>query len=216
LGPAFAFIAIFLSMLAPPLIGAMLADLTRLQVILLSAVGSLIAGYFVVTNMESFQTAYWRWTMPATPAAERQFIAAAEAMHALRLQAVTDAGDRAALRQAEAKLCALPTDVSGWTGRLEQKYLDDAGQHEMLAVAIWPHLMVRTALFPDATRTMIRAGTPIFTQTETLAPGASVRFNGRIVGHAGACPGDPPTDPNEKLRDPELLFWFTQLEKLPG
>ena len=204
--------AIFLGLIGLPLVAAMIADLTWPQVVVLSTAAILLAVYIVVRNSDTFQTAYWRWTMPEPPASETVFITAAEKLHALRVRNPGGANDLAALRPAEATLSALPITVAGWTGRIEQKYLADSNQGESLAVAIWPHVIVRTALFPDATGTLIPAGTPAFSQVHGLQPGAAVRFDGRIVGHAGACPGDPPIDRNEKLRDPEFLFAFSKLE----
>jgi hypothetical protein len=203
---------IFLGLIALPLAAAMIADLTWRQVVVLSTAAMLLAGYIVVRNSDTFQTMYWRWTMPEAPASETAFITAAEKLHALRVRDPGGSNDLAALRQAEATLCALPSTVAGWNGRVEQAYLTDSNQGESLAVAIWPHIVVRTALFPDATGTLIPADTPAFGQVHGLRPGDAVRFDGRIVGHAGACPGDPPINRNEKLRDPEFLLAFSKVE----
>ena len=77
---------IFLGLIALPLAAAMIADLTWPQVVVLSTAAMLLAGYIVVRNSDTFQTMYWRWTMPEAPASETAFITAAEKLHALRVR----------------------------------------------------------------------------------------------------------------------------------
>lgn len=205
------FAAIILGMLGPVLLASLIADMTWLRAGVLAVLGLLVACYFVVGNSETFQGLYWKWTLPASPAAEAAFVAAASELYAQRLE--SGAGNTTELRQAEARLCALPDVADNWVGRVTQVFLNNSGAGASLTVAFWPHIFVRTAFFPDSTGTLIREGTPLFAQVKDLQPGDVVRFSGRIVGHAGACPGDPPVDRNEELRDPEFLFNFARVAR---
>lgn len=211
---ALIFLAGFLgSLFLPVLLASMIADLTPIKVITLLTLTTLIGGYFIVGNSDTFQALYWRWTLPSFPPDETAFAGAAEELQALRLAPAANTGHDAALREAEARLCALPTVVDNWAGRVEQRYQISSGEGASLTIGIAPHLVVRTAFVPDDTGTLIRAGTPLFAQANELEQGDYVRFSGRLVGHAGACPNDPATDQYEKLRDPEFLLRFTQVAK---
>ena len=198
------------AIILPVLIGTMIADLTRLQLILLAVAAALVCAYFVIGDSAAFHRVYWQWTEPAPPAAESAFIAAGDDLR--RQRAAAGGALTGALRQAEARLCALPTDASGWVGRVDQIYPSNSGHAVSLAVEIWPHLLIRTALFADASDTLISGPPPLLAAATALHAGDSVRFDGRIVGRDGACPGDPPVDRNERLRDPEFLFRFTRIE----
>ena len=205
---------VFLAIMAaiiigPVLFGAMIADLTSRQVVLLAVGACLVGGYFFTENNATFQRLYWQWTEPAPPADEAAFIAAANDLR--RQRADSDGANTKQLRQAEARICALPANADHWVGRVAQMYLTNTGEQASLEVEVWPRLIVRTALFADSTNTLIRAPSPVFSSVAALSAGDTVRFSGRIVGHDGACPGDPPVDRNEKLRDPEFLFVFSQV-----
>lgn len=197
------------------LLAAMIADMTWRKVIVLGTAMVLIAGYFVVRDSEAFQVAYWKWGLPTVPPDEATFIAAARDVRALRLQPPATPGDAAALHHAESRLCALPADVRNWVGRVDGHYLDNAGDGMTLEVTIWPHVVIRTALFPDASGTLISAGSPMFAVAKALKGDDVVRFSGHLAGRAGACPNDP-VDPNEMLSDPEFLFAFSKVEKPAG
>ncbi|HVC62134.1 MAG TPA: hypothetical protein VND19_17440 [Acetobacteraceae bacterium] len=207
---------IMAAILGPLLLLAWIAYFRRWRFITLLAVAVLFGGYHVVESSDAFQRLYWRWTLPTLPPDETAFIAAADELHALRTEPATRNGRAAALRRTEARLCALPVVADDWVGRVAQMYLTSSGHGASLMIGIWPHLVVRTAFFPDDTGTLIRAGSPVFARVVSLRSGDVVRFSGRIVGHAGACPADPPVDRNEKLRDPEILFRFAQVEKRPA
>ncbi|HEY6430723.1 MAG TPA: hypothetical protein VIZ17_01980 [Acetobacteraceae bacterium] len=181
------------------------------KVILLLAAVILVGGYYVVDSSDFFQKLYWRWTLPGFPPDETAFIAAADELHALRVEPLEQAGRAAALHQAEARLCALPVVAHDWVGRVGQTLLTGSGDGASLVVRIWPTLSVRTAFFPDNSGTLIRTGSAMFAPATGLHPGDIVRFGGTIVGRAGACPGDPPIDRNEELRDPEFLFRFADV-----
>ena len=137
-------------------------------------------------------------------------------LRVLRVAAATSPGHDAALREAEARLCALPAVVNNWAGRVEQRYSVSSGEGASLAIGISPHLVLRTAFFQDSTGTLIHQGTPLFVQVNELEQGDVVRFSGSFVGHAGVCPDDPPTEENEKLRDPEFIVRFNQVAKATG
>jgi hypothetical protein len=201
------------AILLPILLASMIADLTPMKVIALLTVFLLIGGYFIVRDSDAFQTLYWQWSLPSFPPDETAFTAAAEELRELRMASVTHADRGAALRQVEARLCALPAVIDDWAGRVEQRYLISSGEGASLTIGITPHLEVRTAFFPDNTGTLIHQGTPLFAQANELEQGDLVRFSGRLVGHAGACPDDPPIDPNEQLRDPEFLVQFSHVAK---
>jgi len=197
------------AIILPVLLASMIADLTRLQLILLVVAAALVCAYFVIDDSEAFQRQYWRWTQPTPPADESAFIAAADDLRRQRADAGGAITDK--LRQSETRLCALPTVASNWVGQVNQIYQSNSGHEASLAVEIWPHLLVRTALFADSSDTLIRAPSPVLAAAAALHPGDLVRFDGRVVGRAGACPGDPPVDRNERLRDPEFLFNFTRI-----
>jgi hypothetical protein len=199
------------AILGPLLLVALVSYLRARRAILLLAAAILAGGYYVVDSSDAFQTRYWRWTLPAFPPDETAFIVAGDELHALRVEPLTQAGRAAVLCQAEARLCALPVVARNWVGRVEQTMLTGSGDGASLVVRIWPNLSVRTALFPDNSGTLIRAGSPVFDQVAGLRAGDVVRFSGTIVGHAGACPGDSPIDRNEELRDPEFLFRFVDV-----
>ena len=207
----FIFLGIMGTLLVPTLLSTMIADLTLWRVILLLAVVMLVGGYFFVDNSAAVQRFYWKWTLPPFPPDETSFIAVAGELRALRVESATRTDGDAALRQTEAKLCALPDVADNWVGRVEQVYLVNSGEGASLTIGIWPHLVVRTAFFPDSTGTLIRPGSPAFAEVTGLRQGDVVRFSGSIVGHAGACPRDPPMDQNEKLRDPEFLLRFAHV-----
>lgn len=209
----FIFLGIMGSLLVGTLLTSMIADLTWWMIVALLAVVLLIGGYFVIDNSDSFQTVYWRWRLPAFPPDETAFIAVAGELRALRVELATGADRDVALRETEARLCALPVVASNWIGRVEQRYSVNSGEGASLTIGISPHVVVRTAFFPDNTGTLIRIGSPLFAPVNGLEQGDVVRFSGTIVGHAGACPNDPPIDANEKLRDPEFLLRFAQVAK---
>jgi hypothetical protein len=201
------------AILLPALLATLIADLTMWKVVGLVAVAMLVGGYFFVDDSDAFQTFYYRWTLPAFPPEETAFIAVADELRTLRAESASQADRDAALRQTEAKLCALPDAVDNWVGKVEQMYRVSRGESASLTIGIWPHLIVRTAFFPDSTGTLIRAGSPDFALVSGLRQGDVVRFSGRIIDHSGACPGDPPIDQNEKLRDPEFLFRFANVAR---
>jgi hypothetical protein len=207
------FLGIMLTLLVPSLLISLVADLTWWKITLLVAVVLLVGGYFFVSDSETFQTLYWRWAVPAVPRDETAFIGVADELRALRAEAASSTDQQVALRQTDARLCALPTDVDNWVGRVEQRYSLSTGEGASLTIGIWPRLVVRTALFADNTGTLIRAGTPLFATVSDLRTGDVVRFSGHIVGHDGACPDDPAIAPNEKLRDPEFLLRFEKVTK---
>jgi hypothetical protein len=198
------------------LLAAMIADLTWWKCIVLVAAAVLVGGYFVVEDSDTFHRLYWRWSLPAFPPDETSFIAVADQLRGLRREAAAGSENAAALRQTEARLCALPMVAENWIGRVDQMFSVSTGEGVSLAIDIWPYLVVRTAFFPDHTGTLIRAGSPLFAPVSSLRQGDVVRFSGRIVGHSGACPDDPPVDENEKLRDPEFLLRFAQVAKAAG
>jgi hypothetical protein len=200
----------------PVLLASIIADLTPTKVIVLLTMSVLIGGYFIVGNSDDFQTLYWQWTLPSFPPDETAFAAAADNVRVLRVAAATSPGHDAALREAEARLCALPAVVDNWAGRVEQRYSVSSGEGASLAIGISPHLVLRTAFFQDSTGTLIHQGTPLFVQVNELEQGDVVRFSGSFVGHAGVCPNDPPTEENEKLRDPEFIVRFNQVAKAAG
>ena len=207
---------IFGGMLGPLLVAAMITDLTRNQVIMLAVVALVIAGYIASEHSDAMQALYWRWTMPAQPPAETAFIKAAVALRVAREKLVSNPANARGLREAETTLCALPATADDWVGRVEQTYLNNSGEGASLVVTIWPRVVVRSAFFADNTDTLIRAGSPLFPEVTTLRSGDTVHFSGQILGHSGACPGDPPVDRNEKLRDPEFLVRYTALKKQDG
>ncbi|HUN42452.1 MAG TPA: hypothetical protein VMU81_19340 [Acetobacteraceae bacterium] len=196
--------------LGPVLFASIIADLTRWQITLLAAVACLAVGYFVVDHSDIFHRLYWQWTEPTPPADEATFIAAANDLR--RQRAESDGATTDRLRQAEARICALPADAANWVGRVAEMYLT-AGQQASLQVEIWPGLIVRTAFFAEPTGTLIRASSPVFSTVSELHDRDNIIFSGHIVGHDGACLGDPPVNRNEKLRDPEFLFFFTKVKK---
>jgi hypothetical protein len=202
-----------LALFLPALLVTLVADLSVWKSLLLVALAMLVGGYFFVANNDAAQALYWRWTLPAFPPDETEFVTVAGKLRALRAEAATSGGDAAALHQTEARLCALPAAAENWVGKVEQTYLISTGEGASLTLGIWPHLAVRTALVPDRTDTVIHAGSPVFSHVTDLQQGDVVRFSGRIMGHAGACPDDPPTEPDEKLRDPEFLIRFTAVAK---
>lgn len=206
----------FLFILLPPLIGVLIADLTWGQVAALACAGLLIGGYFTVRDSDAFQSYEWRWTVPPPPPAEAAFIAAAEKLHAVRLAYAKGKAGAPALHQAEAAICRLPPAAKHWVGRITQTYTTDSGRSVSLSVAIRPHVLVRTAFFPDDTHTLIPVHTQPFTALQAAKPGQVVRFDGRVVGHAGACPGEPPIAAVDKLRNPEFLFAFSRLTPAGG
>jgi len=211
------FLAVAVSgILGPVLFASLIADLTRRQIILLTTAACLVVGYFVAENSEIFDRLYWQWTVPAAPPAETAFIAAAENLHARRVAYADGKTSLPEVHRAETAICALPTAAVNWVGRITQKYLSDTGRSESLSVAIHPHVIVRTALFPDESHTLIPVDSHVFAGISHLESGDVVRFDGRIVGHAGACPGDPPIDNADKLRDPEFLFAFSQVSPATG
>jgi hypothetical protein len=199
--------------LLPALLATLIADLTLWKIVGLVALAMLVGGYFFVEDSDAFQTLYYRWTLSPFPPDETAFIAVADELRALRAESATRTDRDVALRQAEAKLCALPAFVDNWVGKVEQMYLVSRGESASLTIGIQPHLIVRTAFFPDSTGTLIRAGSPDFPLVSGLRQGDAVRFSGRIIGHAGACPGDPPIDQNEKQRDPEFLLRFANVAR---
>jgi len=207
------FAAIMAAVLLPVMLAGFLMDATRRGVFALLLVAALFAGYFVFNSSDTLQAIYWTWTMPTYPPDETAFTAVADELRVLRVKRPSDADYEAALRQVEARVCALPGEANNWVGQVQQRYLISSGDGASLAIGISPHLVVRTAFFPDKTGTLIRAGTPLFAPANELEQGDVVRFSGTLVGHAGACPGDPPAEPNEKLRDPEFLLRFTQVAK---
>lgn len=204
------------AILIPILLASMIADLTPTKVIALLTVSLLIGGYFIVRDSDTFQTLYWKWTLPSFPPDETTFAGIADELRVLRAAAATSPGHDAALRRVEARLCALPLVINNWAGRVEQRYLISTGEGATLTIGITPHLVFRTAFFPDHTGTLINAGTPLFAPVSELKQGDHVRFSATLLGHDGACPDDPPTDANEKLRDPEFLVRFTQVAKATG
>jgi hypothetical protein len=210
------FLEIMGAIFGPILLASMIADLTQWKIIMLVSVVILIALYFAIGNSDTYQTLRWRWSMPPLPPAETAFIGVADDLRGARVAAAADARKDAALQQTQSRLCALPNVVDNWVGRVEQRFLVNSRDGASLTIGIWPHLVVRTAFFPDSTGTLIRPGSPLFAQVNELRQGDLVRFSGRIVGHEGACPDDPPVDPNEKLRDPEFLLRFAQVVPLSG
>ncbi|HEY3846110.1 MAG TPA: hypothetical protein VGL95_03225 [Acetobacteraceae bacterium] len=212
----FIFFGILGAIFLPALLATLIADLTLWKIIGLVAVAILIGGFVVVEDSDAFQTLYYRWTLPPLPPDETAFIAVADELRKLRAESAPRADRDAALHQTEAKLCALPAVVDNWVGKVEQMYRVSRGESASLTIGIWPHLIVRTAFFPDSTGTLIRTGSPDFALVSSLRQGDVVRFSGRIIGHAGACPGDPPIDQNEKLRDPEFLLRFENVTRQAG
>jgi hypothetical protein len=190
---------------------AIIADFTWRGGLLLAAAALLAGGYYFIAYSETFHSLYWQWALATAPPDEKAFIAAAEQLQALRLEPASTTSNALALGQAESRLCALPTNVDDWVGRVTQVYENSSSGGTVLTVSIWPHLVVRTAFYPDQTGTLINAGSPVFAQASNLRQRDVVRFSGRIIGHDGACPGDPQVDRNEMLRDPEFLFVFTQV-----
>ena len=206
------FAVMFSVTIGPPLLVAIIADMTRARLTLLVSLTVAVVGYFLITNTATFQALDWKWTLPAPPAAETAFIAAADKLHTLRLNHASGA----VLHDAKARLCAQTAVASGWVGRVVEKYLDDAGNAATLAVIIWPHVTLRTAWFPDDTNTLVRAGSPLFVTVDHLHGGETVRFSGRIMGHDGACHPDPPANRDALTRDPEFLFTFSRVDELPS
>lgn len=200
-------------LLVPILLASFLVDITKRKAIVAVALVVLVGGYFVVDNSDEFQEFYWRWSLPAFPPDETAFIAVANELRALRVDPATDARHEAALRQVEARFCALPVEADNWVGQVGQMFLTSSGDGASLAISIWPYLVVRTALFPDDTETLIRAASPVFPQVSGLRQGDVVRFSGRIVGRAGACPNDLPIAPNERLLDPEFIVRLAAVAK---
>ena len=209
-------VGVLVAFMLAALLAAMIADLTWWKGIVLLAAAVLAGGYFVVEDSDTFHRLYWRWSLPAFPPDETSFIAVAEQLRALRRETAAGSVNAAALRQTEARLCALPVVADNWIGRVDERFAVSAGEGVSLAIEISPYLVVRTAFFPDHTGTLIRAGSLLFASVSALRQGDVVRFSGRIVGHAGACPDDPPVDENEKLRDPEFLLRFAQVAKAAG
>jgi hypothetical protein len=196
----------------PMLLATMIADLTWWKAFALTVVAVAIAGYVVIGRSETFQSLYWHWTMPTAPASEAAFVSAAEALRNARADFAGGGHDRARLHQAEQRLCALPSQADDWSGKVAQMFLTAAGDGASLAVAVAPHLVLHTALFRDNSGTLIAGDAPLFAKARTLREGDILRFSGVILGHDGACPGDPPVSRNEVLRDPDFLFRFARIQ----
>ncbi len=204
------------AVLLPVLAAGIIADLTRWKAIATLLVVLAIGGYFYLDSNDAFQMLYWRWTTPAMPPAEATFVAAANEMRVLRDDSGRGPDQVAALRQAESKVCALPADADNWVGRVTRKYLTGAGDAAALAIGIAPNIAVRTSNFNDTSGTLIRTRSPLFAQVSSLGQDDVVQFSGKIVGHAGACPNDPPIGENDKILGPEFLLHFDQVAKVAG
>jgi hypothetical protein len=209
-------VGVMMGMLIPVVVSAALADLTMRKVLVIIAVLLLTTSGLTIYNTTVFQELYWSWGLPPVPVDEAAFVTMADQLHAARIAPAGDQAAGGALQQVAARLCAAPNQVTGWVGRVEHMYPSANGDHASLAIRIAIHVVVRTALFPDTTDTVVRSGTPLFATVSELREGEVVRFAGDLVGHTGACPGDPPTDPNEALRDPEFLFRFASVTPVAG
>lgn len=196
-----------LGILVPVLLASVIADLTRRKIIALIVLVAVGGSAIAIWSSDAFQRRYWHWMLPKMPAAQSDFIALAQRLRDLREH--TDARTISPpLREVESELCALPVNVEDWVGRVAHVYQNASGDAASVAIQIAPHLTLSTALFAGPSGTLIKTTSPLFATVRQLQERQIVRFGGTLVGHAGACPDEPPINPNERQRDPEFLFRF--------
>ena len=143
---------IMAAMLLPVLLAMVLTDLRRKQAVALAVLASLAAVLIIFYNTDTYSNLAWRWNAPPVPADQSRFVSAIDQIRADAAEHQDDARRLAVLRN---ELCKTLADAADWTGKIANAFDANFARNRVILVNISPHIVVRTALAGDRTRTLI-------------------------------------------------------------
>jgi len=108
-------------------------------------------------------------------------------------------------------LCAVPVNVSEWTGHVGRVGTYLGSNQASLSVALVPNITLRTEGDLQNKGSKIQRGTRLFDAVSKLAAGQSVTFSGYFIKGDKTCLQETSLTNSGSLTDPEFQFVFRDI-----